>query len=94
MADEKRIVIWPAYLDSKKTKKEGRKIPLKNSVSNPKIREINQAAEKLKMNPQAIKSKSYPKSWWETSGVVEVDKKYPKRETIKKISNLIKGSRS
>jgi signal recognition particle subunit SRP19 len=94
MSDEKRLIIWPAYMDSKKTKNEGRRIPRNKAVSTPKIREINRAAEKLNLNPQALKGKSYPKSWWESSGRVEVDRKYSKRETIIKISNLIKATRS
>jgi signal recognition particle subunit SRP19 len=47
MKDENRTIIWPDYLDSKKTKSEGRKISKKQGVSSPKIREISQAAKKL-----------------------------------------------
>jgi len=94
MADKDKTMIWPAYLDSKKSQKEGRKIPAKNAVSTPKLREIKQAAEKLGLNPYTEKGKSYPKSWWENSGRVVVDKKFSKLETILKISNLIKSSRS
>jgi signal recognition particle subunit SRP19 len=94
MKDETRTVIWPSYLDSKKTKSEGRKIPKKESVSAPKIREITQAAKKLGLNPSAEKYKSYPTSWWEGSGRVIVDKKMSKREVLLKISNLINGSRT
>jgi signal recognition particle subunit SRP19 len=94
MKDETRTVIWPSYLDSKKTKSEGRKIPKKQSVSTPKIREITQAAKKLGLNPSVEKYKSYPASWWEGSGRVIVDKKMSKREVLLKISNLINGSRT
>lgn len=88
-----KATIWPANIDSKKTAKEGRKIPLKNAASSPKIREISRAATKLGLNPQVEKDKSYPKSWWELSGRVVVDKKQPKREILIKISNTIKGFR-
>ncbi|HMK54553.1 MAG TPA: signal recognition particle protein Srp19 [Methanobacteriaceae archaeon] len=94
MVDKDRTMIWPAYLDSKKTQKEGRKIPISQAVSTPKIREINRAAAKLGLNPQAEKGKSYSKSWWEKSGRIFVDKKFSKREVLLKISNLIKASRS
>lgn len=46
MKDETRIIIWPVYLDSTKTKSEGRKIPREGSVKAPKLREISQAAKK------------------------------------------------
>lgn len=94
MADKDKTMIWPAYLDSKKSQREGRKIPIKQAVSTPKLREIRQAAEKLGLNPYTEKGKSYPKSWWENSGRVRVDKKFSKREALLKISTLIKSSRS
>lgn len=94
MKDEKRSIIWPDYIDSKKTRSEGRKISKKHAVSSPKIREITQAAKKLGLNPSVEKYKSYPPSWWEGSGRVIVDKKMRKLEVLLKISNLINGSRS
>lgn len=94
MKDENRIIIWPNYLDSKCSKKEGRKISKKQAISTPKIREISKAAGKLGLNPEVQKYKSYPPSWWESSGRVIVDKKMGKNETLIKISNLIRGSRS
>ena len=89
-----RTIIWPVYIDSKKTKKEGRRISKENAVSSPKLREISNAAKKLQLNPEIENDKSYSKSWWETSGRVTVDKTNTKRETLTKISNMIKGMRS
>lgn len=39
-----KAIIWPVYIDSKKTKNEGRKIPLVDAVESPKLREISKAA--------------------------------------------------
>ena len=89
-----KTTIWPVYIDSKKTKKEGRRISKENAVSSPKLREITKAAEKLHLNPEVEKYKSYSRSWWESSGRVIVDKNTTKRETLIKISNMIKGMRS
>jgi signal recognition particle subunit SRP19 len=72
----------------------GRRIAKKYTIPSPKIREIALAAKKLKLNPEIEKNKSYPKLWWEGSGRVSVDKNMPKRETLIKISNMIKGLRS
>jgi signal recognition particle subunit SRP19 len=94
MKDPKKTIIWPAYLDSKRTKAEGRKIPKNQAVRSPKLREVTQAAKKLGLNPEVEKYKSYPPSWWEYSGRVIVDKKMGKREVLFKISNLIRGSRT
>ena len=89
-----KIIIWPSYIDSKKTKKEGRRISKKGAVSSPKLREISAAAKKLKLNPEIEKDKSYSRSWWESSGRISVDKNMSKREILLKISNMIKGMRS
>jgi len=89
-----RTTIWPVYIDSKKTKKEGRRISRENAVSSPKLREITKAAEKLHLNPEVEKYKSYSRSWWESSGRIIVDKNTTKMETLIKISNMIRGMRS
>lgn len=88
-----KAIIWPVYIDSKKTKHEGRKIPIQDAVSSPKLREISRAAEKLGLNPEVEKNKSYSRSWWELSGRVAVDKNQPKRDILIKISKMIKGTR-
>lgn len=89
-----KTIIWPVYIDSKKTKKEGRRISKENAVPSPKLREISNAAKKLKLNPEVEKNKSYSRSWWESSGRVSVDKNISKMEILVKISNMIKGMRS
>jgi signal recognition particle subunit SRP19 len=89
-----KAVIWPVYIDSKKTKHDGRKISVEHAVSSPKLREITRAAKKLGLNPEVEKTKSYSKSWWEVSGRVTVDKTMPKREILIKISNMIRGARN
>ena len=89
-----KTIIWPAYIDSGKTKKEGRRVSIENAVSSPKLREISSAARKLQLNPEVENGKSYSRSWWEKSGRVSVDKNMTKTEILVKISNLIKGMRS
>lgn len=89
-----RTIIWPVYIDSEKTKKEGRRVSKENAVPSPKLREISNAARKLQLNPEVENTKSYSRSWWENSGRVIVDKSLPKREILVKISNMIKGMRS
>jgi len=88
-----RATIWPVYIDSKKTKHEGRKVSLEHAISTPKLREISRAAKKLGLNPEVEKNKSYSRSWWESSGRVTVDKTMPKREILMKLSNIIRGYR-
>lgn len=89
-----KTIIWPVYIDSKKTKKEGRRISKEDGVPSPKLREISNAAKKLNLSPEVENNKAYPRSWWEYSGRVFVDKNISKRELLLKISNMIKGMRS
>ncbi len=89
-----RTTIWPVYIDSEKTKKEGRRVSKENSVPSPKLREITNAAKKLQLNPEVENQKAYSRSWWEPTGRVTIDKNMPKREILIKISNLIKVKRS
>ena len=89
-----KAIIWPVYIDLKKTKHEGRKVSMEDAVSSPKLREISKAAEKLGLNPEVEKGKSYSRSWWENSGRVSVDKTIPKREIMIKISKMIAGNRN
>ena len=56
------------------------------------MREISKAADKLGLNPEVEKNKSYSKSWWEISGRVSVDKNISKREIMIKISKMISGT--
>lgn len=94
LREKNKLVIWPIYLDATKSRREGRLISLKHSVKEPTLKEIQTAAEQLGLNPIAEPDKAYPKSWWEVSGRVLVDKKNPKSETVKLISERIKKNRN
>lgn len=87
-------IIWPVYLDSKKSRSDGRKINKEYAVSGPKLTEISRAARKLKLNPKVEDEKSYPGSWWENSGRVIVEREnISKKEILVKISETIKTLR-
>lgn len=87
-------VIWPANIDALRTRKEGRKISKNDAVKSPNIGEIETVAEALGLNPTCEPLKSYPKTWWEKSGRVSIDKTVPKQEAAKIISQKIKVLRA
>ncbi|MGC8982465.1 MAG: signal recognition particle subunit SRP19/SEC65 family protein [Desulfurococcaceae archaeon] len=58
----KRIVIYPIYLDSTLSRKEGRKVPLSLAIPKPTLEEIAAACEKLGLNPEIEPDKVHPKS--------------------------------
>ncbi|HID19786.1 MAG TPA: signal recognition particle protein Srp19 [Methanophagales archaeon] len=69
-----KIVIWPAYLAAGRTRQEGRRVSRKNAVKSPKVEEIEKVARILKLEPEMEIEKAYPKTHWEKSGRVLVDK--------------------
>ncbi|NLI62358.1 MAG: signal recognition particle protein Srp19 [Methanosarcinaceae archaeon] len=95
MRDEGKKVIWPSYLDNKKSRKEGRRISKKKAVESPKIDEINIAANELGYAPETEYDKSYPASWWEKSGRIKIKdlKNKTKNQVIEEIAKQIQDKR-
>ena len=90
---KEKIVIWPAYLTAGKTKGAGRIVSRKNAVKSPKIEEIEKVARTLNLEPEVEKGKAYPKTHWEKSGRVLVNKAGRKGEIVKEIAMAIKEMR-
>jgi signal recognition particle subunit SRP19 len=86
---QQKTVLWPSYLDSSKTRKEGRKIPKIHGVPNPKILELQKAAEKLGMKPELEAEAAYPSAPWIKTGKIRVQKKGTKTQTMMKIAKEI-----
>jgi len=87
-------MVWPVYMNSNHTRKEGRRLSLEESIEDPKIREISQALRRLKLQYTVEHNKSYPGSWWENSGRVIVTHEYAtKLELLRKIAKTIKINR-
>lgn len=93
MKDKGKLVIWPAYIDQTKSRSSGRIISRKNSIKEPHLNEIKEAARQLGLNPEVEPEKAYPKSWWEVSGRVLVDDNGPKSVIAKQIASTIKKAR-
>ncbi|AFL66919.1 signal recognition particle protein Srp19 [Desulfurococcus amylolyticus] len=87
----RRIVVYPAYIDSKKSRSEGRKISLSKAVPNPSIKEIIEASERLGLNP-LYEEKHYPRLKG-VKGRVLVDKKSGKLEILRMIADEIRKMR-
>lgn len=61
-SDEKRwIVIYPTYLDSKKSLQQGRKIPKELAVENPTAAEIMDVLTATGLNPVLERGKLHPR---------------------------------
>jgi signal recognition particle subunit SRP19 len=93
MAKVTKKVVWPAYIDAHKTRKEGRILAKGDCVAAPDIKEMLRAAEELKLSPIYEDEKAYPRLWWEHTGRLLVDVNGAKREAIRQIARVIKASR-
>jgi signal recognition particle subunit SRP19 len=89
MRKQDKAIIWPAYFDSAKTRKEGRRVPKSLAVQSPKIQEIKEAAEKLGLKHEIAMEAGYPKTPWFKTGMIMVEKKGAKEQTIKKIAKQV-----
>ncbi len=89
----KRIVVYPAYIDSDLSRSMGRRVPRSVAVPKPRVDEIVEAAERLGLNPEVEESR-YPRAWWLHDKRVVVDKKMPKTRLLRMIASEIKKSRS
>ncbi|KZX10332.1 signal recognition particle subunit SRP19/SEC65 family protein [Methanobrevibacter curvatus] len=88
-------IVWPVYIDSTKSRKEGRKISKEFAVKTPKLSEIIRSARKLNFNPIIEENKSFPGSWYEYSGRVLIDNgDLKKNEALINISKTISSLRN
>ncbi len=87
-----RIVLWPAYIDSTKSRGKGRKISREDCVPKPRVEEIVEAAEILGLDP-IVEEKNYPRLWWEQDKRIVVLKKYSRQELYRRIAKKIKEIR-
>ncbi|MGQ9506890.1 MAG: signal recognition particle subunit SRP19/SEC65 family protein [Candidatus Bathycorpusculaceae bacterium] len=94
MRKTEKIIIWPAYFDSTKTRKDGRRVPKNLAVPSPKILEIKEAVEKIDLEYEVVPDSSYPKTPWQKTGMLLVKKREAKAQIIKKIAKQLIKIRS
>jgi len=94
MRKQDKIIMWPAYFDSAKTRKDGRRIPKSLAVPSPKILEIKDAAEKIGLECELVPDAGYSKTPWLKTGMLLVKKNEVKEQIIKKIAKELLRIRS
>jgi signal recognition particle subunit SRP19 len=87
------MIIWPVYIDKKKTRKEGRRVPEDLAIEKPSLKDIEKALKKLGLEPKVYRDKRYPRQHWEVCGCVEVDYKGNKLLLLKEICRIIKNEK-
>jgi signal recognition particle subunit SRP19 len=94
MRKQDKVVLWPAYFDSTKTRGDGRKVPKNLAVPSPKITELKEAAEKLGFECELVADAGYPKTPWLKTGMLLMAKKETKNHMLKKIAKQLQKIRS
>jgi signal recognition particle subunit SRP19 len=95
MRKQEKIIIWPLYFDSLKTRKEGRRAPKSLAIASPKISELKDAAEKAGLKCELVADASHPKMPWLKTGMLLIERDNgAKEEIIKKIAKQLLRIRS
>ena len=89
-----KMVIWPANLDSTKTRRSGRKIPKAQALQSPRLDELREAANTLSLEHEPITGKSRPVTWWERGGYLIMSKSSHKSEVLRSLANEVRKQRS
>ena len=69
MRKQEKAIIWPAYFDQAKTRKEGRRVPKIVAIQSPKVEELLEAANRLSLKPELVVAAGYPKTPWTKAGI-------------------------
>src|SRR3989442_7599826 len=64
------LIVWPAQLDSSKTRGQGRRLPVSRAVKQPSLKEVWQAAMSLGYSPETKEKAALSGSPWEKTGYV------------------------
>tara|TARA_A100001037_G_scaffold299113_1_gene324067 strand:+ start:11644 stop:12006 length:363 start_codon:yes stop_codon:yes gene_type:complete len=89
-------LIYPAYLDSHKSRSEGRRVPIDISVENPTVEEIEVALDKIGYSSEIEKNKSYSRQPWVVTGRVRVKNSSDsaKNDIIQAVAAYVKAIRN
>jgi signal recognition particle subunit SRP19 len=91
---QNKVIIWPAYFDQSKTRKDGRRVGKSLSVQHPKIDEVTLAVERLGLAHEIASESGYPKMPWVKTGMILVEKKGSKEQVIRRIASQLSKIRS
>ena len=89
-----KMVIWPANLDSTKTRRTGRKLTKTHAVQSPRLEELREAATTLSIEHELTSGKSRPNTWWEKGGYLIITKTTRKSELLRSLATEVRKQRS
>lgn len=93
MRKPQKTILWPSYVDSSKTRREGRRVSKSAGVPNPSLAELKSAAEKLRMKPEVEVDAAHPSCAWKRTGRMILQKRGTKAQTVAEIAKEIAAMR-
>ncbi len=94
MRKQEKVMIWPAYFDHGRTRREGRRVTKSLAVPSPKFLEIQEAAQKTGLEFEVVAGKGYSKTPWVKTGMLLVEKKGSKEQVINRIAKQLLKARN
>lgn len=88
---QRKIIIWPVYFDSRYPRKGGRRAPLSFSVENPPLDLIAKAARASGLKIIIDENSKHPKTWFDSKGRIIVYTDLKKSEVIKRIGRELRN---
>src|SRR2546426_12719110 len=87
------LIVWPAHLDSSKTRGQGRRLPVSRAVKQPSLKEGWQAAMSLGYSPETKEQAALSGSPWEKTGYVTVNKTGQRSDVLRGVASEIVKTR-
>ena len=94
MRKQDKIILWPAYFDSARSRKEARRVRKNLAVPSPKISEVKDAADSLRLGCELVSDVAFPQVPWLKCGMILVEKKHSKQQVLMMIAAQLLKTRS
>jgi len=94
MQKKNRIILWPAYFDSTKTRLQGRRIPKGIAIPSPKLDEIQKAAQKSGVQVEVSLDSRHPRAPWQKTGLILVTRNVNKTNMIRRVAKELSSMRT
>ena len=88
------LILWPIYFDSKFSRNNGRRVPLKNAIEAPKLDELVKVARALKLEYEVEPEAAHPRFWWRKEGRITVKGSIEKTSLLKQFSTRLRKLRT
>jgi len=94
MRKRDKILLWPVYFDSAKTRLEGRKVPKRLATPSPKLDVIQKAIEQIGLKSEVVHGAAHPNAPWQKTGFIVTTKRGPKTQIINRVAKELQRLRT